>query len=114
MALDMMAREAKDVTVLDLSGKIVLGKESQALRERIKELLQEGHKKILLNMARVSFVDSTGVGTLVSSFSTARVVGGELKLLSLSEKLRETLLLTRLYTVFEVYTDEAEAIRTFQ
>jgi anti-sigma B factor antagonist len=114
VALDMMAREVKDVTVLDLSGKIILGKESQALRERIKELLEEGQKKILLNMAKVKFVDSTGVGTLVSSFTSARGQGGELKLVNLSEKLRETLLLTRLYTVFEVYEKEDEAVRQFQ
>jgi anti-sigma B factor antagonist len=110
----MMPREVKDVTVLDLSGKIVLGKESQSLRERIKELLEEGKKKIVLNMAKVTFVDSTGVGTLVSSFTSARAQGGELKLTKPSEKFRETLLLTRLYTVFEVYDDEEEAIRRFQ
>jgi len=110
----MMPREVKDVTIIALSGRIVLGKESQGLRERIKELLQEGKRKILLNLSQVSRIDSSGLGTLVSSFTSVRSQGGELKLTNLSEKLDEALQLTRLYTVFEVYDDEEEAIRRFQ
>lgn len=114
MPLEIKLREAKDVTILDLSGKLVLGKESAALRERIKQLLAEGHKKLLLNLANVNFIDSAGVGTLVASFTTARSAGGELKLLHLTKKFQETLQTTRLLSVFETYSEEAEAVAKFQ
>ena len=114
MALDIQARESKDVTILDLKGKIILGTESASLRESIRNLLNEGKKKILLNLGNVSFIDSAGVGTLVASFTTARAAGGEMKLNKLTQKFRETLQVTRLLTVFETYDDEAEAIRQFQ
>ena len=114
MPLDIQVREAKDVTIMDLKGKIILGAESASLRETIRNLLSEGKKKILLNLGNVSFIDSAGVGTLVASFTTARAAGGELKLNKLTQKFRETLQVTRLLTVFESYDDEAEAIRNFQ
>jgi len=112
--LDIQARASKDVTILDLKGKIILGTESASLRETIRSLLTEGKKKILLNLGNVSFIDSAGVGTLVASFTTARAAGGEMKLNKLTQKFRETLQVTRLLTVFETYDDEAEAIRHFQ
>jgi len=113
MALSFSSREIKGVTILDLSGKIVLGPESQALRERVKQLLEEGKKKILLNLTNITFVDSSGVGALVSAFTSARAQGGDLKLSNLTEKFRETLMVTRLLTVFEVYDNEGEAISHF-
>jgi len=113
MALNFVSRETKGVTILDLSGKIVLGRESQALRERVKQLLEEGKKKILLNLADITFIDSSGVGALVSAFTSARSQGGDLKLTNLTEKFQETLMVTRLLTVFDVYDNEAEAISHF-
>jgi len=112
--LDIQARESKDVTILDLKGKIILGAESASLREAVRGLLDDGKRKILLNLGNVSFIDSAGVGTLVASFTTARAAGGEMKLCKLTQKFRETLQVTRLLTVFETYDDEAEAIRQFQ
>ncbi|MGH9803944.1 MAG: STAS domain-containing protein [Candidatus Acidiferrales bacterium] len=114
MPLDIQVRNSKDVTILDLKGKIILGAESASLREAIRNLLGEGKKKVLLNLGNVSFIDSAGVGTLVASFTTARAAGGEMKLSKLTQKFRETLQVTRLLTVFETYDDEAEAIRQFQ
>ncbi|HKZ52321.1 MAG TPA: STAS domain-containing protein [Candidatus Acidoferrales bacterium] len=114
MALNFVARETKGVTILDLSGKIVLGRESQALRERVKQLLEEGKKKILLNLANITFIDSSGVGALVSAYTSTRAQGGDLKLTNLTEKFQETLMVTRLLTVFEVYDNEADAVAKFQ
>lgn len=114
MPLEIQARASKDITILDLKGKIILGAESASLRETVRTLLQDGKKKILLNLGNVSFIDSAGVGTLVASFTSARSAGGEMKLNKLTQKFRETLQVTRLLTVFETYDDEAEAIRHFQ
>jgi anti-sigma B factor antagonist len=114
MALNFTSREIKGVTILDLSGKIVLGRESQSLRERVKQLLEEGKKKILLNLANITFIDSSGVGALVSAYTSARAQGGDLKLTRLTEKFQETLMVTRLLTVFEVYDNEADAVAKFQ
>lgn len=114
MILDIKTREADGVTVVELSGKIILGEESSALREKIKELLAQGQTKILLNLARISFIDSAGVGTLVSAYTSARSQGGQVKLSSLTKKFRETLQVTRLLTVFEVFDDDAAGIASFK
>lgn len=114
MPLEIQVRVSKDVTILDLKGKIILGAESAALRDAVRKLLDDGKKKILLNLGNVSFIDSAGVGTLVASFTSARSSGGEMKLCKLTQKFRETLQVTRLLTAFETYDDEAEAIRQFQ
>jgi anti-sigma B factor antagonist len=114
VALNVATRENKGVTILDLSGKIVLGEESKALRSRIKQLLAEGKKKILVNLGEISFIDSTGVGTLVSAYTSARSQGGELKLNNLTKRFQEVLQVTRLLTVFDVYDNEAEAVAKFQ
>lgn len=114
MPLDIQRREIRDITLLDLTGRVVLGPEGASLRETIRQVLAEGKKKILLNMQNVSYIDSAGVGTLVASFTTARSAGGELKLLKVSPRPRETLQVTRLLTVFETYDDEAEAVARFQ
>ena len=113
MDLRTKTREAGSVTIVDVSGQIVLGEESAALRGIIVELLNRGHKQILLNLGKVSYIDSSGLGSLVSAFSSVRKKGGELKLLSLANKVHDALQLTRLYTVFDIKDNEAEAIKSF-
>jgi len=112
--LDIQTREVNGVTLVELSGKIILGEESSALREKIKDLIATGKTKLLLNLARISFIDSAGVGTLVSAYTSARSQGGEVKLSSLTKKFRETLQVTRLLTVFEVFDDDAAGIASFR
>ncbi len=114
MPLKISSREVNNVTVLDLEGKIILGEECNALRERVKQLLAANRKKILLNLAGVSFIDSAGVGTLVSAFTSSKAQEGELRLVNLTKKFYETLQVTRLLTVFEVFTNEAEALASFR
>lgn len=113
--MDMKAttRQAGSVTVVDISGRIVLGEESAALRELVRSLLEQGHKQILLNLAGVSYIDSSGLGSLVSAFTTVRKQGGVLKLLNLTDKADDLLQITKLYTVFEITDDEAKGIASF-
>ncbi len=106
-------RELDGVLVLDLEGRVVLGEESNALRERVKTLLSQGRKKILLNLEQVSHMDSTGLGTLVGSFTSARSQGGSLKLLNAGKRIRDLLILTKIITVFESFDDEVAAIKSF-
>jgi len=112
--LDIQTRDVDGVTLVELSGKIILGEESSALREKIKDLIATGKTRILLNLARISFIDSAGVGTLVSAYTSARSQGGVVKLSSLTKKFRETLQVTRLLTVFEVFDDDPSAIASFR
>jgi len=112
--LEIKTREVDGVSLVELNGKIILGDESSSLRETIKGLLGQGKKKILLNLARISFIDSTGVGTLVAAYTSARSQGGEVKLSSLTKKFRETLQVTRLLTVFEVFDDDQAALASFK
>jgi len=111
--LTINQRQAGDVTILDLSGKITIGEGSVQLREAVKELLANGKKKILLNLGDVSYVDSSGIGELVSSYTTTSNQGGQLKLLSLGKKIKDLLMITKLLTVFQTYDDEQEAIASF-
>jgi anti-anti-sigma factor len=113
MSLTISPRKVDAVTVLDLSGRLVLGEESGALREKLKELAGQGQKKILLNLANVSYIDSSGLGALVSGYTTLAGQQGQLKLLSLTKKIHDLLQITKLLTVFEVYNDEKTAIRSF-
>jgi anti-sigma B factor antagonist len=113
VALRMTDREVKDITVVDIEGRIVLGEESNAFRERVKGLLANNHKKIVLNMANVTYIDSAGLGTLVATFHSARSQGGTLKLANLGAKFKEVLQVTKLMTVFEVFDSEALAIQSF-
>ena len=106
-------RTANGVTILDIHGKITIGEGSAEVRNAVRELLQAGKKNILLNMGDVSYVDSSGIGELVSSFTTVTNQGGQLKLLSLTKKLRELLAITKLLTVFDSFDDEAGAIASF-
>ncbi len=113
MALKMTTREVDGVTVVALDGRIVLGEESNALREKVKGLLGEGRKKIVLNMDNITFIDSAGLGTLVAAHHSARSQGAGLRLCHLGTKFQEVLQITKLLTVFEVYNTEADAVASF-
>jgi anti-sigma B factor antagonist len=112
--LNISERQAGDVTVLDLSGKITIGEGSVSLRSAIRRLIEEGKKKILLNLGQVSYVDSSGIGELVSSFTTINREGGQLKLLNLSQKIQDLMTITKLHTVFDVYDEETPALNSFK
>jgi anti-sigma B factor antagonist len=112
--LNINERKAGDVTVLDMSGKITIGEGSVALRTAIRRLLEEGKRRILLNLSGVSYVDSSGIGELVSSFTAINKEGGQLKLLNLTQKIQDLLAITKLLTVFDVYESEAEALNSFK
>ncbi len=112
--LNINERQAGDVTVLDMSGKITIGEGSVSLRSAIRRLLEEGKKRILLNLAGVSYVDSSGIGELVSSYTAINKEGGQLKLLNLTQKIQDLLTITKLLTVFDVYDNEAEALNSFK
>jgi len=101
------------VTVVDAVGRITLGEGSSALRDTIRELVGKGQKKVLLNLAEVSYIDSSGIGELVSGFTTVTNQGGQLKLLGLTKRVRDLLQITKLYTVFDVHETEASAVRSF-
>ncbi|HEX8097549.1 MAG TPA: STAS domain-containing protein [Pyrinomonadaceae bacterium] len=112
--LDIRERQAGDVTVLDMSGKITIGEGSVALRSAIRRLLEEGKKKILLNLGGVGYIDSSGIGELVSSYTAINKEQGQLKLLNLTQKLRDLLAITKLLTVFDVYENEPEALNSYK
>jgi anti-sigma B factor antagonist len=106
-------RQVDGVTVVDLSGRITLGEGSTILRDTVRELLGRGQKKILLNLGDVNYIDSSGIGELVSGYTTVTNQGGHLKLLNLTKKVRDLLQITKLYTVFDVFDEETTAIRSF-
>jgi anti-sigma B factor antagonist len=99
---------------LDLSGRITLGEASVVVRDVINKLMSKGNKKILLNLAEVNYIDSSGIGVLVSSFTSVRSQGGELKLLNMSKRIRDLLQITKLYSLFDVKDDEATAVASFR
>ena len=113
MSMKTSIRQANDVTIVDCSGRIVLGEGSVILKDVVRELLSKGQKKILLNLGDVNYIDSSGIGELVSAFTTVRKQGGDLKLLNLTKKVHDVLQITKLYTVFDVKDDEAGAIKSF-
>jgi anti-sigma B factor antagonist len=113
MSLKSSTRQVDGITVLDLSGRITLGEGSVILRDTIREVLGKGEKKILLNLGDVTYIDSSGIGELVSAFTAVRKEGGELKLLNLTKKVHDLLQITKLYTVFDVKDDEAAAISSY-
>jgi anti-sigma B factor antagonist len=106
-------RQVNGVAIVDLSGRITLGEGSVVLREVVRDLLGKGQKRILLNLGDVSYIDSSGIGELVSAYTTVRNQGGELKLLNLTKKVHDLLQITKLYTVFDIKDDEASAVRAF-
>jgi anti-sigma B factor antagonist len=113
VSMKASTRQVDGITIVDLSGRITLGEGSVVLRDTIKDLLSKGQKKILLNLGDVSYIDSSGIGELVSAFTSVRNQGGELKLLHLTKKVHDLLQITKLYTVFDVKDDEAGAIAAF-
>ena len=114
MSMKVSTRQVDGVTILDLSGRITLGEGSVTIRDAVRDLLAKGQKKILLNLGDISYIDSSGIGELVSAFTTVKNAGGELKLLNLSQKVQDVLYVTKLYTVFDVKDDEAAAIKAFK
>jgi len=107
-------RQVDGVTIVDCSGRITLGEGSVILRDQVRDLLSKGQKKILLNLADVTYIDSSGIGELVSAFTTVRNQSGELKLLNLTKKVHDLLQITKLYTVFDVKDDETAAVKAFK
>ena len=112
--LNIKERQAGDVTVLDMDGRITIGEGSVTLRTAIRRLLEEGKKKILLNLAGVGYIDSSGIGELVSSYTAIGKEGGQLKLLNLTQKLQDLLGITKLLTVFDVYESESDALGSYK
>jgi len=113
MPLQGTCRERGDVAVVDFSGKITLGEGSSTLRKTIRELVEKGYRKIVLNLSDVDYIDSSGIGELVIAYTTVRNAKGELKLLNLTKRVHDILQITRLYTVFDVQSDEEVALRNF-
>ena len=113
MSVKLNTRQVGDVSVVDVVGRITLGEGSSALRDSLRELVGKNHKKILLNLGEVSYIDSSGIGELVSGFTTVTNSGGQLKLLNLNKRVKDLLQITKLYTVFDVHDDEAGAVRSF-
>jgi anti-sigma B factor antagonist len=113
MQMTASTRQVGGVTIVDIRGRIVLGEESAALRDLVRDLLSKGHKKILFNLGDVNYIDSSGLGHLVSAFTSVRKQDGELKLLNLTNKVHDLMQITRLYTVFEIMDDEAVAVKSF-
>jgi anti-sigma B factor antagonist len=111
--MKISTRQVDGVTIVDCSGRITLGEGSVTLRETVTQLLGKGQKKILLNLGDVNYIDSSGIGELVSAFTTVRKQSGDLKLLNLTKKVHDLLQITKLYTVFDVKDDEAVAVKSF-
>jgi len=113
VSVKLSTRQVGDVSVVDVAGRITLGEGSSALRDTLRDMVGKGQKKILLNLSEVSYIDSSGIGELVSGFTTVTNQGGQLKLLGLTKRVKDLLQITKLYTVFDVHDDEAGAIRSF-
>jgi anti-sigma B factor antagonist len=114
VALQGTRRQLGDVTIVDFSGKITLGEGSAMLRNTVRELINSGNKKILLSLYDVDYIDSSGIGELVSAYTTVKNASGELKLLHLTKRVHDILQITRLFTVFDVQSEESAAIRSFK
>src|SRR2546421_7044504 len=114
MTMKSKSRESNGVTILDLSGRMTLGEDTILLRETIRDLVSRERKMILLNLGDVPYIDSSGIGELVSAFTSVKKQGGSLKLLNLTKKVRDVLQITKLYTVFDVYLNEEGAIQAFE
>jgi len=112
--LDVKERQAGDVTILDLSGDVRIGEGAISLRDSIRNLADQGKKKVLLNLAGVKYMDSTGVGELIANYTTISRQGGQLKLLNLTDRIQNLLVITKLLTVFGSFENETEALQSFQ
>jgi anti-sigma B factor antagonist len=113
MALDISEREREGILILDLGGRLIVGEPVASLREKIRELVDSGKVNVILNLENVDYIDSTGLGGLVISFTTVKKAGGALKILNLSKRNVELLVLTKLTTVFELFVDEQDAVNSF-
>jgi anti-sigma B factor antagonist len=113
MSMKVKTRQVDGITIMDLSGRITLGEGSVTLRDAVRDVVAKGSNKILLNLGDISYIDSSGIGELVSAFTTVKNGGGELKLLNLTKKVQDLLQITKLYTVFDVKDDEASAVASF-
>jgi anti-sigma B factor antagonist len=113
MSVKLTSRQVGDVTVIDAAGRITLGEGASAFRDAIRSFAAKGDKKLLLNLSDVSYIDSSGIGEMVSGFTTVTNGGGQLKLVGLSKRVKDLLQITKLYTVFEAFEDEADAVRSF-
>ena len=113
MSMKIKTRQVDGISIMDCSGRITLGEGSVQLRDAVRDLLAKGSKQILLNLGDVTYIDSSGIGELVSAFTTVKNQGGELKLLHLTTKVHDLLQITKLYTVFDIKDDEASAISSF-
>ncbi len=113
MSLSTSMREVDGVVIVDLSGRITLGEASGKLRDTVRDLLSKGNKKILLNLGDVTYIDSSGLGELVSSYTTAANQGAKVKLLNVQKKVDDLLQITKLYTVFDSFTDESKAVSSY-
>ena len=113
MSVKLNSRQVGNVSVIDVAGRITLGEGSAALRETLRDMVAKNQNKILLNLADVTYIDSSGIGELVSGFTTVTNTGGQLKLLNLNKRVKDLLQITKLYTVFEVFDDETAAVRSF-
>ena len=114
MSMKVATRQVDGVTILDLSGRITLGEGSVTLRDAVHDLIAKGSKHILLNLENINYIDSSGIGELVSAFTSVRNAGGELKLLNLTKKVHDLLQITKLYTVFDIWDNEASAVSAFK
>ena len=111
--MQIAERQSGSVTVLDLSGKVTLGEDSTLLKDKLQSLLHQGRKNVVFNLAQVSYVDSAGLGALVSAYTTVTREGGSLKLVNVTKRLQDLLSITKLLTVFETFDSEDEALRSF-
>ncbi len=112
--LNINQRQAGDITILDMDGEVRIGDSSTALRSAIRNLVAAGNQKLLLNLAGVKYIDSSGIGELIANYTTVGRGGGQLKLLNLTEKVQDLLVITKLLTVFDVYDNEADALSSFK
>jgi anti-sigma B factor antagonist len=114
VSVKLTARQVGDVTVVDAAGRITLGEGSSTFRDTIRGLVAEGKKKVLLNLADVSYIDSSGIGEMVSSYTSVANAGGQMKLLHLTKRVQDLLQITKLYTIFEVFDDEPHGVASFK
>jgi anti-sigma B factor antagonist len=106
-------RSVGDITIIDMSGKMTLGEGDELLRDKVNSLIQQGQKRIVLNLAQVPYIDSAGLGEIVRTYTTVSRNGGSLKLLNLTKRIQDLLSITKLLTVFETFESEADAVRSF-
>jgi len=114
VSVKLTSRQVGDVTVVDAAGRITLGEGASVFRDTVRDLAAKGNKKLLINLSEVSYIDSSGIGEMVSAFTSVTNSGGQLKLIGLSKRVKDLLQITKLYTVFEAFDDETEAVRSFK